>query len=32
MFGLKLHSKVKRDLVERKLREAIDAGKERARN
>ena len=26
MFGLKLHSKVKRDLIERKLREAIEAG------
>ncbi|MGR3494971.1 [protein-PII] uridylyltransferase [Citreimonas sp.] len=32
MFGLKLHSAVKRDLIEKKLREAIEAGKERARS
>ncbi|MFW2541294.1 [protein-PII] uridylyltransferase [Primorskyibacter sp. 2E107] len=31
MFGLKLHSKVKRDQIEKKLREAIDQGSERAR-
>ncbi|KUF12853.1 bifunctional uridylyltransferase/uridylyl-removing protein [Pseudoponticoccus marisrubri] len=30
MFGLKLHSKVKRDMIERKLRAAITAGTERA--
>ncbi len=30
MFGLKLHSKVKRDQIEKKLREAIDRGSERA--
>jgi [protein-PII] uridylyltransferase len=31
MFGLKLHSQVKRDQIEKKLREAISAGTERAR-
>ena len=31
MFGLKLHSEVKRQLVERKLRQAVDEGSERAR-
>ncbi len=31
MFGLKLHSKVKRDVIEKKLRAAIDEGAERAR-
>ncbi|MBV7394857.1 [protein-PII] uridylyltransferase [Mameliella alba] len=31
MFGLKLHSKVKRDLIEKKLRAAIEEGAERAR-
>ena len=31
MFGLKLHSKPKRDALERRLREAISAGAERAR-
>jgi [protein-PII] uridylyltransferase len=30
MFGLKLHSKVKRDLIEKKVRAAIEAGAERA--
>nr|WP_094020877.1 [protein-PII] uridylyltransferase [Maliponia aquimaris] len=30
MFGLKLHSKVKRDLIEKKLRAAITEGTERA--
>jgi [protein-PII] uridylyltransferase len=32
MFGLKLHSKVKRDLVEKKLRAAIDEGAARAQH
>ena len=31
MFGLKLHSRVKRDLIEKKLRLAIADGAERAR-
>ena len=31
MFGLKLHSKVKRDQIEKKLRSAIEEGAERAR-
>ncbi|MGP6087703.1 [protein-PII] uridylyltransferase [Antarctobacter jejuensis] len=31
MFGLKLHSKVKRDVIEKKLRTAIEEGAERAR-
>ncbi|CUH78690.1 [protein-PII] uridylyltransferase [Tropicibacter naphthalenivorans] len=30
MFGLKLHSQVKRDVIEKKLREAISEGTERA--
>jgi [protein-PII] uridylyltransferase len=30
MFGLKLHSKVKRDMIEKKLRAAIEEGAERA--
>ncbi|MBS0125535.1 [protein-PII] uridylyltransferase [Thetidibacter halocola] len=32
MFGLKLHSKVKRDLIEKRLRDAISEGSERARS
>ncbi|WP_376877795.1 [protein-PII] uridylyltransferase [Albirhodobacter sp. R86504] len=30
MFGLKLHAKAKREMLEKKLREAIDAGAQRA--
>ena len=32
MFGLKIHSKPRQALIERKLREAIEAGAERARD
>ena len=31
MFGLRIHSRAKQTVIERKLREAIEAGAERAR-